>query len=309
MDVETKEKRSSKKIISIIVFVGILLIAIGFLYWKTYNKESLNGYEFETSTEEYLDKDDGFYIGELSEGNITGQGKYELDCGSSYEGAWNENSDPEGEGVLVLAGIGKYEGEFKNGLREGEGFFTWENGDYYVGEWSNDEISGTGVIRYTNGTVLNGIFEGNSLIQGSYEAKLDIGTITIYIDENSVNKAELVLLNGTQYIGELLNGKFNGHCKILYSNGDEYNGNVLENLKSGKGTYTWKDGAFYVGDWSDDKMNGEGIYYYTTSVIGKRLEGNFKDNLANGTMIYYDSNGKKYCTNWANGKCTKIERD
>ena len=82
----------------------------------------------------------------------------------------------------------------------------------------------------------------------------------------------------------------------------------MDNLKSGNGTYTWDDNASYVGNWSNDKMNGTGTYYYSSSLFGERLKGEFKDNKPTSSMTYYDEDGDEYTTTWSGGKCTKVER-
>ena len=55
-------------------------------------------------------------------------------------------------------------------------------------------------------------------------------------------------------------------------------------------------------------MNGTGTYYYSSSLFGERLKGEFKDNKPTSSMTYYDEDGDEYTTTWSGGKCTKVER-
>lgn len=309
MDTKSKVKSFFKGVLGAFVFVVVFSVVLGAILMTTHPQRLLNNFEEETITHGYLDNKDGFYLGDLSGGKITGEGQYVLMTGSSYNGAWNINESPEGKGVLVIKDIGKYDGEFFNGIREGNGTFTWDNGDKYSGDWLNDGITGTGTITYANGNSLTGTFENNTLTSGTFTAKLDIGTLTITIGGYSSNDAILKLTDGTKYTGTLSNGKFTGDCTINYANGDKYEGKVSENVKSGYGTYTWKNNASYVGNWSNDKMNGTGTYYYTSSSYGKRLKGEFKDNHPTGSVIYYDADGDDYKTTWSGGKCIKVERN
>lgn len=318
MNFESKKKYFFKGVLGAVIFGTVFVLVISIIKICSNPQSSvdnknlqsaLNNFEEETIFHGYLDNKDGFYIGELSGGKIKGNGQYILITGSSYNGNWNVNEKPEGEGILILKDVGRYEGEFYNGQREGEGTFKWLNGDAYTGDWLLDKISGFGTITYSNGDILEGFFSENKFVSGDFTTELDIGTIKISLDKHGTEEAVLTLKDGTKYTGMLIDGKFSGDCIIDYANGDRYDGKVEENIKSGYGTYKWDNGASYVGDWSNDKMNGSGTYYYNYSFYGKKLKGEFKDNLPIGSMIYYKAAGEDYKTTWVDGKCTKVERN
>lgn len=308
------EEKNTKTLIrrGIIIFIlfAVVLCSVYFIIdWANSPQHLLENSTLPENSQGYLDQNDGFYIGELSGGKISGEGQYVLDTGSSYDGEWDLNSSPSGQGVLVINGVGTYTGEFLEGKRSGQGKFVWENGDEFSGTWESDKINGSGILVFENGTKLSGTFQNNTFSSGEFAAKIDIGTITIDVTKYSSNEATLVLNNSTKYVGKLKNGKFNGACTISYANGDSYVGNLSNNLKSGTGTYTWDNGASYVGDWENDKMNGKGTYYYGASKYGKRLIGSFADNKPIGSLTYYDADGDKFTTNWENGKCIAVVED
>ncbi len=45
----------------------------------------------------------------------------------TYEGEWKDGK-PDGKGVEVFPGIGKYEGYFLNGKKHGKGEMKWDDG-------------------------------------------------------------------------------------------------------------------------------------------------------------------------------------
>ena len=65
--------------------------------------------------------------------------------GNEYKGNLNNGK------VEMNYFIGKYEGEFKNGIREGKGKFIYNNKNIYDGEWKNDIKEGKGIMNYKNG--------------------------------------------------------------------------------------------------------------------------------------------------------------
>ena len=65
--------------------------------------------------------------------------------GNEYKGDLNNGK------VEMNYFIGKYEGEFKNGIREGKGKFIYNNNNIYDGEWKNDIKEGKGIMNYKNG--------------------------------------------------------------------------------------------------------------------------------------------------------------
>ena len=48
--------------------------------------------------------------------------------------------------------------------------------------------------------------------------------------------------------------------KINYPDGSQYIGNIVNGMKQGQGTYTWLDGNKYVGEFRDDRACGGWLY-------------------------------------------------
>lgn len=189
-----------------------------------------------------------------------------LSSGASYRGTMIDGV-PYGKGLLVIPGIGYYDGEFQNGKRSGTGSFFWESGETYTGSWKEDKISGNGIFALNTGTALKGQFSNSTMLSGTYTFSKDFGTVEFPVTNGSIQfpaNVTISLLDGSTYVGNMVNGKLNGSCTITFSNGDKFSGNVIDNLKAGAGVYTWKNGAWYEGNWSGDVMSGTGTYYYTS---------------------------------------------
>ena len=151
------------------------------------------------------------------------------------------------------------------------GNYTFANGNKYVGGYKDDKRNGQGTYTYVDGTIEEGIWKDGDLqytqapaCKGSYSTKWT-GCIGTYTSEN-----------GAEYVGEFINGDFNGH-----------------------GTMTWLDGENYIGEWRDDKRNGQGTYSYAN---GNKYVGEFKDNKRNGQGTYTWANGDKYVVEYKDSK-------
>ena len=73
-----------------------------------------------------------------------GKGKITYTDTSYYDGDWVDNQK-SGTGTHTYFDkngryIGKYEGEFKNGMRNGYGVFYYGNGVIQKGEWLDDKL-------------------------------------------------------------------------------------------------------------------------------------------------------------------------
>ena len=50
---------------------------------------------------------------------------------SGYSGEWQDDQK-SGYGVEIREKEGKYEGEFRGGVKEGDGLYMWEDGSYGI---------------------------------------------------------------------------------------------------------------------------------------------------------------------------------
>jgi len=123
------------------------------------------------------------YQGTMKAGLREGSGTYTFANGNaSYVGGYKENKK-SGKGKFTYPDGATYEGDWEGDLRHGQGTYTYVNGDYYEGEWKDGKKNGSGVysckskgiflrgefadgvytkgeLRFVDGTVYNGSFNG-----------------------------------------------------------------------------------------------------------------------------------------------------
>ena len=112
--------------------------------------------------ETYLDRG-GVYEGQWLNNKRSGHGIYRYQDGAVYEGQWL-NDVFSGHGIYRYQNGIVYEGSFSGGNFNGEGTMTYPDNEAetkidYVGEWKDDEEHGTGIMRYKNGRVYNGLWK------------------------------------------------------------------------------------------------------------------------------------------------------
>ncbi len=112
-------------------------------------------------------------------------------------------------------------------------------------------------------------------------------------------KGVYYLSSGDKYDGNFKHDNYNGQGEYYYSNGDKYDGNRVDDIKSGHGIYYYSSGNKYDGNWVDGKKSGRGIFTYKN---GDRSDGNWVDDHKNGHGIYYYIDGDRYDGNWVNDK-------
>ena len=93
-----------------------------------------------------------------------------------------------------------------------------------------------------------------------------------------------------KYVGEIKNGKPNGHGMLTKPEGSKYVGEFKDGKYHGQGTFNWSDGDKYVGEYKDGKYHGQGTLTLTN---GTRYEGEWKDGFVNGQGTYTFRSGIK----------------
>ena len=91
--------------------------------------------------------------------------------------------------------------------------------------------------------------------------------------------ASVELNSGSQYVGDFVNGLYEGQGEYTYSDGEGYVGAFLEGKFHGQGVYSYVNGDKYVGEFKLGKKSGRGVY---TSADGSVQRGVFLD----GKLIY-----------------------
>jgi len=153
-----------------------------------------------------------------------------------------------GKGVCFLPNVGRYSGEFKDGMRHGQGNFypaygdSWVQNEGYRGEWKDD-------MRHGEGT-----FSGD----------------------------------GLTYVGEWKYDKWNGKGICTWNRGDyEYSGEWKDFKRHGEGIEKRHSEGTYEGEYKDDKRHGRGIYHALSGGNGGGLyEGEWKDDKRNGQFKF-----------------------
>jgi len=150
--------------------------------------------------------------------------------------------------------------------------------------------------------------------------------------------------SGSQYVGELKNGKRDGMGKYTWpsvvtskdgsvasSPTSSYVGRFREGEKHGKGELIWRNGNRYNGDFTDDQIHGYGMKVYAD---GRTYEGNWKEGKREGfgtltladdskyigqyrnnqkhdetaTAVFINLNGEKWFVKYKNGKLEESAR-
>jgi hypothetical protein len=66
--------------------------------------------------------------------------------------------------------------------------------------------------------------------------------------------------SGSRYVGDFVDGLYEGQGEYTYSDGEAYVGAFLDGRFHGQGTYNYVNGDRYVGEFKDGKKSGRGVY-------------------------------------------------
>jgi hypothetical protein len=97
------------------------------------------------------------YEGDVERGLPNGSGRKTFWETSVYEGGFR-NGRFDGIGTMRDAD-GRYEGEWKDGMREGRGKMVFHVGGSYEGEWKSNSYHGKGVVTFPGGRKLNAVID------------------------------------------------------------------------------------------------------------------------------------------------------
>ena len=95
-------------------------------------------------------------------------------------------------------------------------------------------------------------------------------------------------------------GKIEEKGKLVLIDGSYYDGEFIEGKKSGKGLYVWNKEKYYDEEWKNDKRNGYEVYYKNWNKlkgfwVNGKLISNYKK-LNNNNNIYIISPDNKHRT-------------
>ena len=118
------------------------------------------------------------------------------------------------------------------------------------------------------------------------------------LKNNDEIKYKVCFFNDVKYIGDISDGKFNGHGELYLSERIYYKGNFKDNLFHGKGQLFSNFCDIYNGNFFEGYVNGHGIVRWRN---GNLYKGQFEENLIHGFGIYEYNNGSRYKGNFVKG--------
>ncbi len=239
-------------------------------------------------------KDGGELSGQFVNGRIHGKGKDILKSGDVYVGEFKDG-ERNGKGTYTFKSGSVYVGEFIDGKINGRGEFKYAIGDSYKGEFVNEKRHGYGVYTYKSGRKEEGLWENDKFIkverrQSSSSMNVDVEAFKRKVFSNGVYFGQLNsdkpygygkfdYNDGAKCVGDWVNGRREGKCKIEHTNGDVYRGDFRAENRNGCGIYTYANGNKYMGDFVGGMFSGKGIYLFNS---GEAFVGNFNKNKYNG---------------------------
>jgi len=153
------------------------------------------------------------------------------------------------------------------------------------------------------------------------------------ISKHASEKAEergpdqkVVYPDGSQYCGQWLDGRCDGHGKLIWPdgrayegefrkgcvhgfglykelpNGSTYVGKFASGKKTGKGTYTFPEGSVYEGEFKDDRIHGHGTYIWTGGGNGRKYSGQWVKSKMNGKGDFTFADGRMYSGQYVDGR-------
>lgn len=171
---------------------------------------------------------------------------------NAYTGTTRNSSEDERGNTLgvhntpVLEGVGTlhsrlgytFSGNLHDGQPCGHGVLRWSDGRVVVGVFEKGVVDGTGTLQWPNGDTYTGALR-KSVRHGS-------GCFT----EDSGQSC---------YEGEWRDGMRHGSGEQRYANGSVYRGSWANNTRHGRGTLRYASGDVYEGEWEDDVPSGSGV--------------------------------------------------
>lgn len=173
----------------------------------------------------------------------------------------------DGLWIVDIYKIGKYIGNFKNGMFNGKGKMIYNNDFFLI---KGGYIYRSEKLGYYQGDWINGKRDGIGTLCSSDSCE---SRNFIYVGEW---KDDMKHGNGIMYYGR---NKIINHLA-------KYDGSWKAGMRHGKGTYTFPDGSFYEGEWEEDvfKGNGKITFIYGTILLGDWSRTNSKNQ-----KIQYDN--------------------
>lgn len=108
---------------------------------------------------------------------FNGYGIYFFEDGGYYKGNW-AHGEPNGTGIMYVADVELYTGDFENGVYQGYGVLEFLDGGRYEGYWKEGLKDGKGKVFYPPGDEIN-------YIEGTFEKGEAVGVFEIYLTDGT----------------------------------------------------------------------------------------------------------------------------
>jgi hypothetical protein len=272
----------------------------------------------------YISKKDNYhYDGEFSWGKKSGLGEMKIIHSNEnidiYTGTFfDDKKDGKGKYVHHESGF-VYEGNFREDKMHGEGQMTYGEDHYYVGKYAKNMKNGQGLLKAGDMPQFEGYIMDNSFQKGkvhfghraakfhNHQNKYSFSIIRFYKglfnDKGEFNeRGELYFMDGDFYIGEFVNGLFEGTGKLTLKNGHTIEADFIKNqVPENGGKISYPNGNFYEGQISPFFLaEGNGSLHYTN---GDVYEGKFLNGKPNGKGVLRSIAQKtKFIGTFLNGK-------
>ncbi|XP_053061632.1 MORN repeat-containing protein 1 isoform X5 [Acinonyx jubatus] len=191
-----------------------------------------------------LFKDGGYYEGEFTDGEITGEGcRIWASSGNTYSGQF-VLGEPQGRGVMKYKAGGCYEGELSHGMREGygrlvdrdgqaywgwfhdnqrhgQGHMVFRNGDEYEGDWVRGQRQGHGVLRCADGSTYEGQWHGD-VFSGLGRMTLCSGAVYrgMWINGHPAAQARKIVILGPEVMDVAQGSSFDLNVQLQQDSGE-----------------------------------------------------------------------------------------
>ena len=223
--------------------------------------------------------------------------------GATFYGGVDDGGLPQGEGTVVYADGGQFQGELHHGKRHGVGREENEEA-VFEGQFKDDEKDGLGIEYFFDGSRYDGYFvEGIRCGHGTFQ------------DENGVYHGEwsdgerhglgtFYYPSGAYCVGLWSNGLMHGRGIYVDPKGDAfgvmYNDGVCENKTAFSDSVLGGEGEdmyTYMGDMdADGAPNGLGIQVFSDN--GGQFVGQFTGGMRHGYGTYLSEDGSQFHGHW-----------
>jgi hypothetical protein len=188
---------------------------------------------------------------------------------------------------------GSYTGEFQNDKFNGIGSESparmsvlknfpngLDEGSWFYGEWKDGLSHGKGLLVYSSGQRIEGVWESGKFVREENFGLVGITTSKKKDTQKQYSRDDCEALADVpaalqRKAGECENekhgdSKLDGYDTQKYPNGDVYYGEIRQGKRNGHGTYIAANGDKYVGQFKAGNYHGPGIY---TTADGREFEG------------------------------------